>query len=70
MAIKLTGVNVTARPRQGNAELLLYLNANYYNLNAFSLQDIAFLHTVFYRKQFKEKLRTKILAIAEKEACR
>lgn len=70
LAIKLTGVNGTARPRQGKAELLLDLNANYYNLNAFSSQDIALLLTVFYRKQFEVKLTTKILAIAEKKVYR
>lgn len=60
-------MNSTARPGRGKAELLLDLNANYYNLNAFSLQDIALLLAVFYRKQFKVILKTKILAIAGKK---
>lgn len=63
-------MNSTARPGRGKAELLLDLNANYYNLNAFSLQDIALLLAVFYRKQFKVILKTKILAIAEKKIYR
>lgn len=37
LAIKLTGVNGTARRGQGKAELLPDLNANFYHLNAFSL---------------------------------
>lgn len=70
LAIRLTGVNSTARPGRGKAELLLDSNANYYNLNAFSLQDIALLLAGFNRKQFKIILKTKILAIAEKKIYR
>lgn len=54
-AIKLRSANGTAGLAQGKAELSLYLNANYYTLNAFSLQDTALFLTVFHRKWSKTK---------------